>query len=471
MLFRNSMVFMVGRVTAGLFSLATTALLTRVLDPGVYGVYALALVVMSFTCSIAFTWLNLAYTRFAQTPRDWPKTSSTIVLLFAVLIALTGAATLALVATGSLKSLAPPILVGMALAWAMAWFELCAVYETNVFRPLSYLKMNVWRAALGLGFALGAAAATHDPMLTGLGTAAGMIAGSFASRFPGAPVKLANFDRALAAQLVQFGWPFALTMAMEAILLGAPRFLLEGLHSSAALGQFTVAFLLVQNTITLVGGGISSAGYSLALRRAEDGGMDALRRQLLSTGELLLAVSAPLALGIGLTASGLADTLVGAKYGPDLQVLTPWVAAGGLASAWRASFFDQAFQIRKKVYIQTCISGLAAVVSIALSVVLVPSNGALGAAIAVAVANVCACALSFLFGRVVFPMPLPLGAGARVLACCLVMTGLVLIVPAESPWSFAGKVAFGALGYALAAFAFNLLSVRESALALLARGV
>ena len=47
MLIRNSAIYMVAKLLPGLFGLATTAALTRLLDPHEYGLYGLALVVMT----------------------------------------------------------------------------------------------------------------------------------------------------------------------------------------------------------------------------------------------------------------------------------------------------------------------------------------------------------------------------------------------------------------------------------------
>lgn len=464
MLIQHSMIYVAARVLSGVFSIATTALLTRTLNPSQYGIYGLALVFMTFTSNVCFVWLGMAFTRFGQIPQDRSKVISTIVCIFGVVVIVTAAMALLAYATGALSQFILPFLMGILLAWSLAWFELTAGFEIITFRPLRYLAMNVARAILVFVFALGAAWATHDPILTAVGTALGMIGGSLIGRFPGKFPKWHNFDRSFAIKVLVFGLPITISMTMEALLHGTPRIIIQTLDSSAALGHYTAAYLLVTNTLTIIGAGISSAGYSSALRAAESGDQSEMRRQLLSQGALLLAVITPAALGLALTAKGLA-TLVGPQFG-EVARLTPWMAVGAGVAAFRANFLDLAFQLSHKTHLQIWVSGFGAAIAIGLSLYLVPRSGALGAAMAVMTACIFSCGLAWLIGRKVFPLPFPLASALRVLACCVFMALMVRAVPAETPASFAAQVFVGVLSYGAAAFALNLLNVRTNTLAL-----
>jgi O-antigen/teichoic acid export membrane protein len=73
MLIKNSAIYMVATLLPGLFSLATTAALTRLLDPHEYGLYGLALVVMTLGSSVMFDWLGVSFIRFYQAKREDPR--------------------------------------------------------------------------------------------------------------------------------------------------------------------------------------------------------------------------------------------------------------------------------------------------------------------------------------------------------------------------------------------------------------
>ncbi len=91
MLIRNSAIYMVAKLLPGLFGLATTAALTRLLDPHEYGLYGLALVTMMLGSSILFDWLGLSFLRFYQSRRDDPNLVSTFICMFVVLVTVSAA--------------------------------------------------------------------------------------------------------------------------------------------------------------------------------------------------------------------------------------------------------------------------------------------------------------------------------------------------------------------------------------------
>ena len=122
MLIQHSILYIVARLVAGAFSILTTALLTDIMDPAQYGVYGLALVIMAFASNIAFDWLVIAFTRFGQNPQGRSKAISTIVYIFGLTVFLTGSAALLIVATGQISPYTGPFLIGVVLAWSLAWF-------------------------------------------------------------------------------------------------------------------------------------------------------------------------------------------------------------------------------------------------------------------------------------------------------------------------------------------------------------
>ena len=174
MLIRNSLIYVIAKFIPGILGVATTALLTRLLDPDQYGVYGLALLVMTFGSRTMFDWLGVSFLRFYQSRRGDPRVIVTFVMMFVALAVLTLALALLLWITGAISSHdAPVYAVGVVMACSFAWFELAARFEIAAFRPGRYLAMNFVRAGGILVCAAGAAWLTHDPVWTGCGTAMG----------------------------------------------------------------------------------------------------------------------------------------------------------------------------------------------------------------------------------------------------------------------------------------------------------
>ncbi len=468
MLIRNSILYVAARLVPGVIGMVTTALLTRLLDPAQYGLYGLALVVMTFGSSMAFDWLGLTFLRIYQTRRDDPLVISTIVQIFFVLVLATVLLASAAWGLGMFASAtAPAYAIGIVMMWGYAWFELVSQFEIANFRPARYMRMNFGRAVFIFAGAAGLAAVTRDPFWTAAGTAAGMLAGALLGGFSGWRFGRRHFDPVLARMMLGFGLPLAASLTMNSLVNSGIRILVQRLGSDEALGLYTVAFLLVQNTITMVASGIASASYSIAVQAVESGDPAVARRQLLSNGSLLLAVLSPMAVGLALTAHAVAATLVGSKYVAAVTALTPWMAAGSFFANFRAHYLDHAFQLGRQPNLQVWVMGVAALLTVALSLWLIPWLGATGGAMAVTVAMAVSCVHAIIAGRRAYRVPLPLDASWRIAAACLLMTPCILLVPGHDARALVGKVMFGATGFVLAAIGLNLLGLRGRALTML----
>ena len=335
-----------------------------------------------------------------------------------------------------------------------AAFELAARLPVARSQPGRFLLMNGGRAALSLGGAAVAAWLTHDPALTACGTALGMACGLLLG---GTRLAWPRCSPALARRLLVFGLPLAGSMALASVAGSGVRALLDALGPAEALGLYTAAFLLVQNTLSVAAAGIASAGYPAAVRALARNDAVAAQRQLAANWSLLLAVLTPMALGMALTAPQIAAALVGPQYTAGVAALTPWLAGAGLFAALRAHGLDHVFQLADRPGRLAGVTVVAATVAVGLTVALVPRFGALGAAMAAMAAAISACGVAFAWGRRIWVVPLPAGAAVRVGGACAVMAAAVFLVPG----GLFAKVATGIAGYAAGGVAFDMLGSRH----------
>lgn len=451
----HSALYTAGKLLPGLVGMATTALLTRLLDPASYGLYGLALVVMTLGSSVVFDWLGLAYLRVAQAA---PEAGGTVAALFAGLAALSALMAAAAWACGVLAGPAgAAVAAGLLLMLCYAAFELAARVPVARFRPRTFLAMNGARALLSLGGATGAAWLTRDPAWTACGTALGTLCGAAVG---GVSAGWPRLDAPLARRIVAFGLPLAGSMALSSVAGSGVRALLEALDSAEALGLYTAAFLLVQNTLAIAAAGIASAGYPAAVRLLDGGDPEAARRQLTANWALLVAVLAPMAVGMALTAPQIASLLVGPGYRDGVAALTPWLAGAGFFAGLRAQGLDHPFQLAGRPGMLAVVTALAAVVAVLLTLLLVPPFGATGAAAAALAAAAASCVLALGLGQRIWPVPLPLATVARVAAACAVMAVGVRATPGLAP-----RVAAGIACYVAACVALDVLGIRGRLLA------
>jgi O-antigen/teichoic acid export membrane protein len=395
---------------------------------------------------------------------------TTFVMMFLALVALTAALVLVGWAAGIFTgSVASVYAIGVVMMWTYSWFELVARFEVANFRPTRYLIMNLGRALFSLVGAAGAAWLTRDPIWTAAGMACGTVAGALLCGFRAWRFSISGFDRSLALAVLAFGLPMAASMTMSSLINSGTRGMIEILGSPEALGFYTAAFMLIQNTLVVAAAGIASAGYSLAVRAVETGDPAIARTQLLANSTVLLAVLAPAALGMALTAHGLAATLVGPKYVGSVAELTPWVSCGAFFFSFRANYLDHAFQLGKRPSLQIWVTALAAVIAVGLCWVLIPRDGPLGAAIAIAIAMAVSCAHAWIAGRYAYRLPFPLVETMRIFAACAAMAIIVLLIPGSSPAAFLLQAGFGGAAYAGVAIGLDLLGSRDRVQALLRR--
>ena len=465
-LIQNSTIFMISRMLPGAFGLATTAILTRVLDPQEYGRYGLTIALMMIGSTILFDWLGVSFLRFYQARPGDPTLIGTFLGLFYALLALSLGVFLVPWATGILPhDLIGTYAVAMVMVWAISWFELMARFPVAEFQPTRYLRMHVIRSVAVLAGATAGAWFTRDALWTAIGTAAGMFIGAWAGRVPIRGPFWVRFDRTLAWNVLVFGTPLAISMGLGSVIDGGTRVLLVRLDSTQALGFYTAASVLVQNAIVFIGTAVYTAGYSRVVNAVERDDHAAARQQLLTNGALLLAVLAPASLGLALTAKPIATILVGPKLVSGVIALVPWMAASTFLGGMRAYHLDQAFQLGRRPHLQIWMQGLAGITSVALCFYLIPTKGAVGAAMALTAAMTVSAVYAWTMGRYAYRIPLPLAAGARVAVCCGIMALVIVALPDVGWTGLALRVGFGAASYGLAAIAVNLAGVRARVVA------
>jgi O-antigen/teichoic acid export membrane protein len=206
---------------------------------------------------------------------------------------------------------------------------------------------------------------------------------------------------------------------------------------------------------------VASAGYSLAVRAVETGDAEVARVQLLANSTLLLAVLAPAAVGMALTAHGLAQTLVGPKYVDAVAMLTPWMAGGTFLASFRSNYLDHAFQLGRRPSLQIWVTGLAAAIAVGLCFLLIPPYGPLGAAIATGVAMGVSCIHAWILSHYGYRLPFPVGPAARIGAACAIMALAVIAIPGTGFVTFALQVIAGGVAYVGAVVAFDVMGARD----------
>ena len=471
MIIRNGLLYLIARLLPGALAVVTTAILTRLLTPQSYGLYGLTLMVMNFGSTIAFEWLGLSFMRFFETRKEDPRAIPTFVVMYYVMVGLTGLILLLVLPSGLIPHEQLGLcVVGLCMAWSFAFFELLARFEVASFRPGRFLMLNLTRAALLMVFTLGAAWWTREPLPTALGNAVGLLVALVPLGRKRLALRPALFDKALAREVLRFGVPFALSMMLAGMFTSGVRLLVATLTDTDQLGLYTAAYSLSQNVLFVVAGAINSTIYPLAVRAYERGDPAALRAQMEDNFALLVGTLAPASIGMMLTAPGLAQQLVGPDFRAGVAQMIPWMALTVLLGSFRGNYLDHSFQLGKRSAHQVTVSAVAAVLALLGTAVLVPVLGGVGAPIATSIAMLISCVHAWLLGRSGQKMPLPLRPLAQVCCSTAVMAAAVMAVPNDLTYGLYLKVVAGMAAYVVTSIAVDLLRTRRKVLAILTGG-
>jgi O-antigen/teichoic acid export membrane protein len=457
----HAAVYLLARGLPGVVAFFAIPVFSRVLEPGSYGRYALAVASVNVTYALLLQWLRLSLVRYLAAPgREPAAVKSTLLTAMLAIVAATGA-----LAAACLVPAWAPWRAMVGVCWGLlavqSAFELGCEYARAALRPWQYMRMQLFRAvgfvALGVAFVFGGAG--------WWGPAAGMGVGMMAAvalswRRDWRDVRL-KVDRGVLAALAQYGLPLSVTVALTVVISSSDRYLIAGMMGEGAAGLYAVAADFTAQTITLLMVSIQMAVFPLAVRAWEAGGARAAQRQMASNGSLLLAVGLPCVVGLAVLAPGVAHTFLGKSFRGAAAGIIPVVALGTFLGGLKNCHFDAAFQFAHRTISQVWIVLAAAAVNVGLNVVAIPRWGINGAAGASVVAYVVAIALTVWVGRRHVWLPIPPADAARVVAAAAVM-GAVLWPwrGAVAPAAVAAQVVGGALVYGAVLVGTDFMGVR-----------
>jgi O-antigen/teichoic acid export membrane protein len=302
---------------------------------------------------------------------------------------------------------------------------------------MRYFQMNLARNGLILALSAGAAWIFHAPLWALGGTYLAMLLAALVFHPSGIHLAPRLFDRAMARRLLAFGWAMAIVRATGGASFALDRLLLGTLAGRDAVGYYTVAYSLAQTTIMVIGAGIGSATYSLAVRAVEGGDPKAVRVQLARNGGLLFGLLLPAAIGAAMVAPAIARLCVSPAFVGPVASLVAWLSPVAFFYGLRVNYIDHAFQLGHSTHRLAVVVLIAAVVNLVLDILLIPRFGYVGCAAASLAASLVGLLLGIILSRGVMAMPIPTRDILKTAAASLGM-GLFL-------WPFHGQTGIGSL--------------------------
>jgi O-antigen/teichoic acid export membrane protein len=458
----GSIVFFAARFLPSLLAVVTTALLTRLLEPAAYGMYALGLSIIYLMTTGGFEWLGLSVMRMATTAKQPELFFGTVVGCFC---ALSGVA--AVVAAGvALFGQSTEILAfaGACLFAGLmsAWTELKQRLQMAELNRVAYFWTSVGRGLASIILIIAAASAykTAPPLLFAMGLSA--LLASLLYREPRLGLMKYRFDVGVLSGLLRYGLPLSISVGLATILVSVDKWMLQGLSGPQSVGLFSAAALVAQVPVLTLANCIGPYSYSMAVEAVEFRSAEAANAQLKRNFALLLGLTLPGAAGIIALSENLAHVIVGPDYSDTVIRLAPWLAGSAVLSGMRGYYFDTAFQLAHRVSALTWINLIAIAVNLVLDFWLIPTAGELGAAVSSFVAILVSLVVAWVWSRRIFRLYIPYAGAAKIVASTLLMfitlRGLTGFSGAPA---LAGQLIVGLAVYLTAVIALNVLGIRQ----------
>jgi O-antigen/teichoic acid export membrane protein len=440
-------------------------LYTHLLTPAEYGVYVVGMGIAAIVSALFFTWVRMSVARFqARSPElDMRADAAAAYGLTAVVMA-------ALLPI-ALFIFRPSI--GIALIMASVFvaltntaFDISMEFKRAQLNALRFATISLLRSLLGL--TLGYTAIRFGGGGLGLlfGFGASFLIANLLS-VQGSPLRaLRNFAAPRLMQFIRYGMPFSLGALVIALHNALDRLSVAYLLGESAAGCYGLAADLPRQITNLFGNSVASALFPLTFRSMAEKGAAATSERLKEGAELLLALIAPAAVWLSLSANLVAGALLGPEFQTGVIALLPLLAVGRVCGAFNQFYLQVSFQLAERPILQVIHDASVLIINISLLLPLTFVFGLTGAAMAAVAAEALGIVIGLLLSRRAFPIPFNGWGMARVFACTAIMAVVTYaaktVVPAQGLAALIAVAAAGGIAYAVAALLFDLAGIRTT---------
>jgi O-antigen/teichoic acid export membrane protein len=327
----NNALVRLGGVVSGI-------VIARMLAPADYGVFAVALVVLSALLSINELGVSLAIVRWPRDPKDVAPTVATLSIGGSVALYLLAFAAAPTVATELGAPAATTIIRVLAISMIIDGLSAVpAALLTRHFQQGRRLVADLSGFVVSTGVTIALAVAGQGAWSLAIGYLAGNIATTAVVWVLAPDRPKPGWDSVLVPELLSFGLPLAGSSLLVFAVLNAGNVLVGAQLGALALGFYTLAFNLSSWPVSVFSLAVRRVALAAFARIADD--KQALADGVAKSVGLLLAVTLPVCTILALLADPLIRVVYGTKWVPAAEVLQ-WLALLGAARVMAELGYD-----------------------------------------------------------------------------------------------------------------------------------
>lgn len=412
----------------------TIAVLTRLLEPAEFGIYAIAMITMQFVHMGLFTWMEAAMARFqarAERENDVPSHLATLyrtamitgiggfVLIMSVLAVAPFNSKLIFVLVFALGSTCLQVIFNLGMEAHRAAHRIKRY-------SIAYSSKTMISFTLGILFILFTplqASAPFAGIICGL-----IIIGGVDLIFMLKRMRGGKFQPAKVKTYFGYGAPLCVGLLLSYALNSADVYLIAAMMGEASAGEYNAGYNLANRSLEILFVWVSMAVTPVAVTAMEKHGTDESREILKNYGAALLWIAVPAATGIALVSKD-AGFILGEGLRDNAVGVMPWIAFAGLINGLMTYYVHRGFMLSGQTQKFVWALVLPVVLNIGLNLILIPTYGLMGAVWATILSYAVAIVLATILARRDYPLPVPVRAAAEITFCSGLMAGAVYMLP------------------------------------------
>lgn len=453
-----------------LTAFGTIVILTRLLEPAEFGIYAIAMITMQFTHMGLFTWLEAAMARYQARAEREDNVSSHLTTLYRL------AAGIGLLGFGFIMTLlwllplddrlTYVLIFALSSTCLQVFFNLGMEAHRAAHRikrySLSFSSLTFVSFTLGILFILFTPLREEGPYL---GIIIGLtIVGGLDFLFMRRRMRGGKFNREKAKTYATYGLPLCIGLLLSYALNSIDVYLIAGIMGEASAGEYNAGYNLANRSLETLFVWISMAITPVAITAMEKEGLNKSREILKDYAATLMWLAFPAATGIALVSKD-AGFILGEGVRDGAVTVMPWIAFAGLINAMMTYYVHRGFMLSGKTYKFVWALVLPLILNIGLNIILIPKFGLMGAVWSTVICYGIAIIIATFLARQDYPLPLPIRAGLEILIACAAMSAAVLALPLDKMTpgfiTLMIKAVTGALVYLLVCWIINAANCRH----------
>ncbi|HEX4411834.1 MAG TPA: polysaccharide biosynthesis protein [Xanthobacteraceae bacterium] len=403
MLNTSGLLYLSARAGSAAGNLLAVAIFSRLAGPTEYGHYVLIFAWSLIVYGFGAQWIRFAFFGVYQSDRYGEYVGS----LAGLLTAGVSAVALVLATLGIFGFFEPGFLLAVfALVCGMTLYEAAFEIARTLLDTRKAALAMIFRTVLTITFG-------SLSLYVGGGARELAIAIAFANVLAAVPAlqtlagaHWSRGSRAAAWHIVSYGWPLILSFGITAIGQTIDRLLLAHYLGPATLGPYGVSADILRQTFTVMGETIALSMVTVAKSHANNGDMAATELTLRRAFNACLATAVFGAAFFVVFGDDLLRLVLKPEFVAPVHALIPLFAIAFAFMTMRSFYFAQVIYFSKASFLDLMIACLFVLVSSVLSLLLVPTDGPQGAALALMVANIIACLAFVALGRRWYHLPI-----------------------------------------------------------------